>query len=123
MKSKIINMVDRQKDAEDLKLEALFRSDPVEDAGFSDRVVSRVRRKIWIRRLALPTAFVIGMSIAVKPLLQLAGVVPQLLSAIPVDFVRMPQLPLDSLPQTSTIMLWAALAFAIMMIGRMLEDA
>ena len=116
-------MVDRQKDAEDLKLEALFRSDPVEDAGFSDRVVSRVRRKIWIRRLALPTAFVIGMSIAVKPLLQLAGVVPQLLSAIPVDFVRMPQLPLDSLPQTSTIMLWAALAFAIMMIGRMLEDA
>jgi hypothetical protein len=69
LKSKIINMADRLKDEADLKLEALFRTELVQDNGFSGRVVSRVRRQMWVERLSLPTAFVIGAMIAAKPLI------------------------------------------------------
>lgn len=123
MKSKIINMVDRLKDAEDLKLEALFGSDPIEDDGFSDRVVARVRRKVWVRRLALPTAFVVGLSIAVKPLLQFAELLPTLVGIIPANLGSVTDLPLDNLPQASTVILGAMLVMGMLMVGRMLEEA
>ena len=58
-------MVDRMKDAEDLKLESLFASDPIADGGFSTRIEKRIRRQLWVRRLALPVALIIGGSIAV----------------------------------------------------------
>ena len=118
----IINMVDRLKDAEDLKLESLFRLQPVQDDGFSVNVVSRVRRRIWVRRLALPVAITIGTLIAAKPLLQLAGAVPKLLMIVPDSLSSLNSLPLTSLPQNSTVVFGAMLLFAVMMIGKMLED-
>lgn len=118
----IINMADRLKDAEDLKLESLFRSQPVRDNGFSVNVVSRVRRRIWVRRLALPVAITIGTLIAAKPLLQLASAVPKLLMVVPDSMASVSNLQLSSLPQNSTVIFGAMLLFAVMMIGKMLED-
>ena len=115
-------MADRLKDAEDLKLESLFRSQPVQDDGFSVNVVSRVRRRIWVRRLALPIAITIGTLIAAKPLLQLAGAVPKLLMIVPDRLGSLNNFPLTSLPQNSTVIFGAMLLFAVMMIGKMLED-
>lgn len=65
-------MADKIRDAEDEMLAALFRSEPIADDGFSDRVVRRIRRRLWLRRLALPTAAAIGAAIALKPLASLA---------------------------------------------------
>ena len=47
-------MAEKLKDAEDRLLESLFASEPIADDGFSRRVVTRIRRRIWVRRLALP---------------------------------------------------------------------
>ena len=51
-------MAERQKDNEDLVLEALFRAEPIADDGFCKRVVARVRRRVWTRRVTLPVAVV-----------------------------------------------------------------
>ncbi len=67
MTSKIINMADKVKDAEDLHLESLFQSSPIEDDGFSARVVRRVRLRLWLRRLSLPAAVCVGFPIAIGP--------------------------------------------------------
>ena len=56
MTSKIINMAEHIKDDADRMLESMFASDPVPDDGFSVRVVRKVRRRIWVRRLTLPIA-------------------------------------------------------------------
>jgi hypothetical protein len=64
--SKIINMVEKLKDAEDRFLESMFQSAPISDDGFSRRIVCRIRQKIWIRRLTLPVAMLIGGVIAVE---------------------------------------------------------
>ncbi len=118
----IINMADRLKDDADLKLESLFRSQPVLDDGFSVKVVARLRHRIWVRRLAMPVAITIGTLIAAKPLLQLASAIPKLLMIVPDSMGSLNNLPLSSLPQNSTIMFGAMLLFAVMMVGKMLED-
>jgi len=112
-------MVDRRKDREDKMLEALFRSDPVPDNGFSARVMTRVNRRIWVRRLALPAAFVVGGIIAVKPLSQLAVTFSKFLVFVPSNFGG---LTLESIPQASTIVLGGLLLAAMMMITKMLEE-
>ncbi len=121
MTSKIINMAERLKDSEDLKLEALFRSEPVLDDGFSVRIVSRVRRRMWIRRLSLPTAIAIGAIIAAKPLMQLANLVPKLVSIIPQSLASVFDLQLGGMFQGTTITLGIMLLAAMLMIGRMLD--
>lgn len=118
----IIYMADRLKDDEDLKLESLFRSQPVQDDSFSVRVVSRVRRRIWVRRLAMPVAITIGTLIAAKPLLQLVNAIPKLLMIVPDSIGSLNNLPLSSLPQNSTVIFGSMLLFAVMMVGKMLED-
>ena len=115
-------MADRFKDSEDLKLEALFRSEPVPDDGFSARIVSRVRRRIWVRRLSLPIAFVIGAAFAVNPLLQLANLVPKVVSIVPQSLLNVFDLPLNDMVQGPTIILGTMLLVAMLMIGRMLEE-
>ena len=85
-------MAERVKDKEDAKLEALFRSEPIEDNGFSERVVSRVRRGIWIRRWTLPLAALIGGLIAAKPAAQLLLAMADILAVLPAD-VRSVDLP------------------------------
>ena len=122
MTSKIINMAERLKDSEDRKLEALFMSEPVQDDGFSDAIVSRVRRRMMVRRFSLPTAFVIGAIIAAKPLMQLASLLPKLVGVIPQGLVDLFDLPLADMLQGQTIILGFMLLAAAMMIGRMLEE-
>ena len=122
MTSKIIIMAERLKDSEDLKLEALFRSEPVLDDGFSAGVVSRVRRRMWVRRLSLPTAFVAGVIIAAKPLTQLAILAPKLVNIVPQSLMSVFDLQLGGMIQGQTVILGIMLLAAMLMIGRMLEE-
>ena len=122
MESKIINMAERLKDEADSALESLFGSEPVRDDGFSSRVVARVRRQMWVRRLSLPIAFVIGIAISAKPLVQLANALPNLLGAVPFRGISMEQLPISSFPQSTTIFLGIILLASVLMASRMLED-
>ncbi|MDX1506929.1 MAG: hypothetical protein R3358_01535 [Woeseiaceae bacterium] len=94
-------MADKIKDADDRVLESMFRSDPIADNGFSDRIVRRIRRKIWIRRLTLPVAAAIGVSIAAKPFAGLVMSVVGLLGALQVDVT----LPGSMLPSMRIIVL------------------
>jgi len=115
-------MAERLKDKEDLKLDALFRSEPVPDDGFSARIESRIRRQMWIRRLSLPTAFVVGALIAAKPVMQLAGLVPKVVGIIPQGILSSFDLSLSGLFQGPTIILGILLLGATLMIGQMLQD-
>ena len=100
MTSKIINMAEKLRDAEDRMLESLFASEPIADDGFSQRVVGRIRRRIWIRRLALPIAIIIGGAIAIKPASQLVLAASKLLTIVPQDVVVTPA---EWLPQVQGI--------------------
>ena len=93
-------MVERMKDEQDKKLEALFRTPAmakIADDGFSERVMRRVRRRVRIRRWTLPIAAGIGGLIAFEPAMQLlellpllADLVPQELKVIPADLLQLP---------------------------------
>lgn len=96
-------MAEKIKDAEDRLLESLFRAEPIDDAGFSDRIVARIRRAIWIRRLALPVAMLIGSAIAVKPLLQLGSVLAAFGGKLPGVSIAMPAAMAAQLPMLLTI--------------------
>lgn len=119
----IIDMVERLKDKADRQLESLFASDVIADNGFSDRVMRRVRRQIWVRRLSLPIAFVIGGSIAVKPLSELVTALIGMAAALPAKIgVEVGLIPADLLPGAPTIMLGLMIVLAFVMVGKMLED-
>lgn len=90
MKSKIINMADRIKDAEDRMLEAMFESEPIPDAGFSEQITRRIRRRVWVRRLALPIATVIGTSIAAGPMVDLAQLITSVANVVPQELLGSP---------------------------------
>lgn len=115
---RIIDMADRSKDTEDKILEYLFQSEPVHDAGFSTRTMTQLRRKLWVRRLALPIAFLLGALIAVKPLSQLM-----------VTFIKFMMSLTGSLQglsvgytlQLSTIMTGVLLMLGVFMVGKVFE--
>jgi hypothetical protein len=90
-------MAEKLKDAEDRLLESMFASEPIADDGFSQRVVGRIRRRIWVRRLTLPVAMLIGVAIAIKPASQLVLAASKLLTVVPQDVVVG---SVDWLPQT-----------------------
>jgi hypothetical protein len=122
LESKIINMADRLKDEEDRKLEALFASEPIADDGFSARVMARVRRQIWVRRLSLPLAFVIGASIAARPLMQLVDTLAGLLEFIPRTLAsNLEVLPTLQAPQMQSILLGILLLLAAMTAGKLVN--
>ena len=102
MTSKVINMADKTSDAEDRLLESLFRVEPITDGGFSARVVSRIRRRVWFRRLAVPVAAVIGGAIAIQPATELIAILVQLFGLVPEEIVA---LPLKFLPQFQLVVL------------------
>jgi len=108
----MINMTDKLKDPEDHLLEVMFRSEPTADDGFSRRVVARIRRRIWLRRLALPTAILIGGSIAVKPGLQFGTAASKLLSVLQQGFLEIPS---PWIPPMQTFVLGAMLLIAMML--------
>jgi len=108
LKSKVINMADKTSDAQDRFLESVFHSESIPDDGFSDRIVLTIRRRIWINRLALPVAALIGAAFALKPASQLIVALLPLLNIVPGDMINA---PLQFLPQLQMIML-GGMAFA-----------
>jgi len=117
--SKIINMAEKLKDTEDRLLEAMFRSEPVADEGFSDRVVSRIRRRLWVQRLALPVAMLIGGAIAIKPATQLVIAASKLLTVVPQGML---DAPTTWIPQMQDVAFGATLMQAVVL-GAMLLAA
>jgi len=117
--SKIINMAEKIKDAEDRLLESLFESPPLADDGFSARIVSRVNRQLWFRRLTLPVAAVLGGAVAFKPLAGLVTALANLSSLIPEDVVIGAT---SSIPQFQTVVLGAILLAVGLLSLRFLED-
>lgn len=115
-------MVEKLKDEADRKLESMFRSDPVQDDGFSVNIVGRVRRQTWIRRLSLPVAVGLGVLIAAKPLSQLLVTMPKLLAAVPASVGVLDRVSAVNLPDAATIIPGLMLLAAVMMVSRMLED-
>jgi len=112
-------MADIRKDADDRFFESMFRSTPIADGGFSKRVVTTIRRRVWLRRLALPVAMAVGLSIAVKPAAQLGVAAGRLFAVMP---DRLVQAPVDWLPDIQTMVLGAVL-LGLGVIGvRMIEN-
>lgn len=91
-------MAEKIQDAEDRLLESMFQSDPVADNGFSDRLVRRIRRQMWIRRLALPVAMVAGAAVAVKPVIQLFSVGSQIFGSIATESLLPQSVVVSQLP-------------------------
>jgi hypothetical protein len=52
-------MADKTSDAVDRLLASALKAEPIADDGFSARIVSRIRRRIWVNRLALPIAVLV----------------------------------------------------------------
>ena len=119
MKSKVINMADKTMDVTDRALEALFRAEPIADDGFSARIVSRVRRRLWFRRLAVPVAAVIGGVIAIRPVAELVGIVVKLFGLVPSDVLS---LPLSFLPQFQLVVLGGMLFAVVLTFMRFIEE-
>ena len=119
MISKIINMAEHIKDDKDRMLEAMFASDPIADDGFSVRVVRKVRRRIWVRRLTMPIAVLVGTAISFQPLVGLVTALAGLVQLIPQDVV---DLSYSALPQLPFIVLGAMLLATCMVGLRALED-
>jgi len=117
--SKIINMAERIKDEQDRLLESMFESAPIADNGFSSQIVRRIRRKLWIRRITLPAAVLVGGLVAFQPVMGLFKGTYQLLSSLPVDVL--PSLE-GSLPSLQLIVTGALILFVLMFSLNMLED-
>lgn len=117
--SKIINMAEIIKDAEDRFLESVFRTDSVADNGFSRMVMRRIRRRLWIKRLAMPIAVVVGAAVAFKPLVGLAAMLAGILQLVPDDMLASAS---QALPHLSTYILGAMLLAACMLGLRTIEE-
>jgi hypothetical protein len=117
--SKIINMVERIKDPDDRFLESMFESAPIADDGFSTTIVRKIRRRLWLRRLALPVAAVIGGAIAIKPLAGLVTAAVRLSSLLPQELLTATT---ALVPQAPMIVLGAMLLAACLLGLRALDD-
>ena len=112
-------MAEKLKDAEDRMLESLLQSAPIADDGFSRRVITRIRRRLWVRRLALPVAMFIGGAIAIKPATQILVASSKVLAVFPQGLF---EVPVSWIPQMQIIVLGAMLLAAAMLGIRMLEE-
>ena len=119
MTSKIINMAERINDEQDRLLESMFESAPIADRGFSVQIVRRIRRKLWVRRITLPMAALLGALVAFKPLAALMKGLYGLLTSLPVDLA--PSLS-GSLPSLQLIITGALILFVTLFSLSMLED-
>jgi hypothetical protein len=115
---------------EDARLALLFRAAaaPVADDGFSDRVMGRIRRRAWQRRLVLAGAGAAGLAIAWRPACDLAGTLGRQLAVRGDQLallggelsLRWPELT-ASLLQGPNALYFAALALVVPLL-RLLED-
>ena len=106
-------MAEKMKDAEDHALESMFQSESIADNGFSDRVVGRIRRQLWVRRLALPIAMLTGAAIAVKPATQLLAIGSQVFGSLPTESIVPQSVAATQLPVFA--MVGIGLAIAVLM--------
>jgi hypothetical protein len=112
-------MAERIRDEEDRMLESMFASAPIADDGFSVQVVKKVRRRMWLRRLTLPVASLIGALISFKPLAGLVTTLAGFTTLIPQDVVNATSTILPQLP----MLVLGAMLLATCMLGlRSLED-
>ena len=112
-------MAEKMQDAEDRLLESMFQSESIADNGFSDRIVGRIRRQMWVRRLALPVAMVAGAAIAVKPATQLFAVGSQIFASLGVESL----LPQAAVTSQLPIMVVGGLGLAIALLTfRLFEE-
>ena len=79
-------MAEKTTDREDELLASMFAAEAVEDAGFSDRVLRKLRLRVWVQRLTLPVAATIGFAVAINPLMDLLALTPSLASLVPARF-------------------------------------
>jgi hypothetical protein len=112
-------MADKISDVEDRLLEALFHAAPIADDGFSVQVVSKIKRRIWFRRLAVPVAAVIGGIIAIRPAAELISILLQLFNFVPAEIVTA---PLSFLPQFQLIVLGGMLLAVALSLTRFIEE-
>lgn len=107
------------KDRDDLRLEALFSSEPIADDGFSERVVSRIRRRLWIRRWTMPIAVLVGGLIAAKPVSDVLVAAGTIATVLP-DELR--TLSFDSLPSATIFVLGGSIVGIMALIIGLAED-
>lgn len=112
-------MAEKTKDTTDRLLESMFRSAAIADDGFSKQVVTRIRRAIWVRRLALPIAMLVGAAIAAKPAAELVSITPRLLSLVPAELVSV---PMSLLPQLPMVVLGGMLLAAVLVFFQSLAE-
>ncbi len=80
-------MADRNKDSGDRLLESMLAAGPIPDDGFSARVLRRIRRRLWVRRLTMPVALVVGVAIAADPAVELLKIGTRLAGSLPVNWI------------------------------------
>ncbi len=119
MKSKIINMAEHLKDAEDRMLEALFAEEPIPDDGFSRQIVQRIRQKLWLRRVCITTALLLGGTVALQPTFALAGFIVRLLGNLSDELLG---ISLDTLPSIAMLAGGGILFVLTFVLLQMLED-
>lgn len=112
-------MAEKTMDEEDRFLESVFAAEPLQDSGFSEAIVRKVQRKLWLRRLVLPVAATIGGVIAFEPLVALVGSLRRLSSMLPASIFgagdgNVVQLPL--------LVLGAMLFIGVMFGARILDE-
>ena len=112
-------MADNTSDAVDRLLASAFEAEPIADNGFSARIVTKIRRRIWVNRLALPVAVVIGAAFALKPALQIVYALLPLLNVVPVEVANA---PLQYLPQLQFVILGGMAFAAGVTLLKMLEE-
>lgn len=112
-------MADKTKDAQDEMLESMFQPELIADDGFSARIVGRIRRRLWIRRLTMPVAILLGLALALQPTLDLLQGLAGVVDTLPVQVLSVPE---SWMPDLQNLVM-AGMLFATAIFGlRMLED-
>lgn len=119
MTSKIINMAERMKDAEDRQLESMFDLTPIADDGFSGKIVRKLNRSLWIRRLTLPIAAAIGGAIALKSLSGLVPIATNIATRFSMDAVVIAS---NTIPPFPLVLLGAVFLIAGLLGAQLIED-
>ena len=112
-------MADKTSDAVDRLLASAFDAPPIADDGFSDGIISKIRRRIWVNRLALPVAILVGVAFALKPALQLINALLPLLNVMPVELASV---PMQFMPQIQLIVMGGMVFAAGITLLKMLEE-
>ena len=113
-------MVDHNSDREDRLLAELLAADPIADNGFSNRIVARIRQRLWLRRLAVPIAGFFGALIAYQPVAAFAGFVADTLRGLLLE-TAVATGPLSAMPSLPLIAAGGAL-FAVIAMACTLAD-